>query len=136
MQRDHGSDGEEHEQPPAAEVDEPEDERQPDGPDEQPRDERTHRPPKRRRRLAYSSSAERSSSFPKSGHRVSTNTSSAYADCHRRKLEIRCSPDVRMTRSGSGISGAYRNDANVRSSSSTPAAAARRAASTISARPP
>src|SRR2546421_515556 len=69
-------------------------------------DQRTHRPPNLRRRLAYSSIAARNSFGPKSGHRVSTKTNSAYADCHSKKFERRSSPDVRITRSGSGISGA------------------------------
>ena len=60
----------------------------------------------RRRLPAYAATAPRRSSSPKSGHSVSTNTSSEYASCQSRKFEIRCSPEVRMTRSGSGMSGA------------------------------
>jgi hypothetical protein len=39
---------------------------------------------------------------------VSRNTSSAYADCQRRKFDVRCSPDDRTNRSTSGSSWVYR----------------------------
>src|SRR5207342_1476818 len=94
------------EEPPVAEVDDADAERQKDRDDEKPGDERRHRAPNRRCRLAYSSSARRKSSARKSGHSTSVNTSSEYADCQRRKFETRCSPDVRIIRSGSGSSGA------------------------------
>ena len=61
-----------------------------------------HRPPKRRRRLAYSASACCRSRGPKSGQSLSTKASSAYASCQSRKFETRSSPDVRMSRSGIG----------------------------------
>src|SRR6266550_2301852 len=98
-------DGEEREQPPASEPQHAEHERQADRRDQQTGGEIGHLPPNLRRRRAYSSIAVRSSSGPKSGQRVSVKTYSAYADCQRRKFEMRRSPDVRMTRSGSGISG-------------------------------
>src|SRR6185312_6931428 len=44
----------------------------------------------------------------KSGHNTGDMYNSAYAHCQRRKFEIRCSPDVRMSRSGSGQSLVYR----------------------------
>ena len=52
---------------------------------------------------------------------------------------MRYSPDVRTTRSGSGMSGAYRcwrSRFSVILSAGTPAATSARTASTISARPP
>src|SRR5207248_11420366 len=89
-QRDQRRDDGEHPEPPPAEVDEPEHGRQQDGTDDDPRPEGAHYlPPKRRSRLAYSLSAARNSASPKSGHGVSTKTSSAYASCQSRKLEIR-----------------------------------------------
>ena len=65
------------EQPPAAQIDEPDDERQEQRCDEDPREQGIHRAPNRRPRLAYSSTAARSRSSPKSGHSVSSKTSSA-----------------------------------------------------------
>ena len=100
------ADEREPEEPPAAEVDEPDDERQEDRRHEDAGEQGAHRAPNRRPRLAYSSTAARSRSSPKSGQSVSSKTSSAYADCQSRKFEIRCSPEVRITRSGSGSSGA------------------------------
>src|SRR5204863_880444 len=93
-------------EPPAAEPGEPEDRRQADDRDQDPRPERAHRPPKRRLLPAYAASACSSSSLPKSGQSVSVKTSSAYASCQSRKLEMRSSPEVRISRSGSGSSGA------------------------------
>ena len=139
VQRDERRDEREAEEPPAAQPDEPEHDGHADDRDEEPRDELVHRPPNRRRRLAYSSSACRSSASPKSGQSVSTKTSSAYASCQRKKFERRSSPEVRISRSGSGRSGAYRRAASASSSTSagaTPSSTSRRAASTISARPP
>src|SRR6185369_18056291 len=66
-----------------------------------------YRPPNLRSRCAYSARAARKSSSPKSGQGFSTKTSSAYASCHSRKFEIRWSPAVRISRSGSGSSGSY-----------------------------
>ena len=43
-----------------------------------------------------------------SGHRSSTNTISAYADCQSRKFDVRCSPPLRRKRSTSGSSGSSR----------------------------
>ena len=77
VQRDHRGDRDQPEEPPAAQVDEPEDNRQPDDRDHDPRQESAHRPPKRRCRCAYSVTARRRSSSPKSGQSRSTNTSSA-----------------------------------------------------------
>src|SRR3990172_4034123 len=94
------------EQPPASEIDEADDERQQNRHNHEARHERGHRAPNLLRRCSYSSRAARSSSGPKSGHSASRKTSSEYADCQRRKFEMRCSPEVRMTRSGSGSSGA------------------------------
>ena len=106
VQREQPSDQREAEEPPPAQVDEADDQREQDRRDEDAREQRAHLAPNLRARLAYSSSADRSRSSPKSGHSVSSKTSSAYADCQSRKFEIRCSPDVRITRSGSGSSGA------------------------------
>ena len=39
----------------------------------------------------------------KSGHITGMNTSSVWAICHNRKLLMRCSPLVRIKRSGSGM---------------------------------
>src|SRR5262249_28778545 len=120
-------------------VDDPDDERQQDGCDQDARGEGAHLAPNLRPRRAYSSTAAPSRSSPKSGQSVSSKTSSAYADCHRRKFEIRCSPDVRITRSGSGTRGAYRREAiaaSATSSAATPCSISSRAAPTISARPP
>ncbi len=56
------------EEPPAAQVDEADDDRQEDRSDEDPRERAgSHRAPNLRPRRAYSSSAARSSSSPKSG---------------------------------------------------------------------
>src|SRR5947209_2335309 len=96
-------------------------------------------PPKRRCLPWNSRTASNRCSRVKSGQSVSVKTSSLYASSHRRKLEIRYSPDVRMTRSGSGISGSYRCDLIARSSiflAGTLSATRVRTASTISARPP
>ena len=77
VQREEAADEREPEQPPAAEVDEPDDDGQQDGRDQDPREERAHRAPNLRPRLVYSSTAARSRSSPKSGQYVSSNTSSA-----------------------------------------------------------
>ena len=68
---------------------------------------------------------------------------SVYAICHSKKLEIRISPDVRMSRSGSGQGAVYSRSAIVRSSISSGtsrrsamSAAISRTARTISARAP
>src|SRR5580693_3029598 len=66
------------------------------------------RPPKRRSRCWYSSIASKRFSRRKSGHSTSVKTNSEYAISQSKKLEIRYSPDVRITRSGSGSSGWYR----------------------------
>src|SRR6476620_1873904 len=97
------------EEPPAARPDDPEYERQEDQRDQDSREERIHarsRAPKRRLRIAYSSTAARRSSASKSGQSVSVKTSSAYAASQRRKFESRSSPDVRTRRSTSPSSGA------------------------------
>ena len=49
-------------------------------------------------------SASAKSCSPKSGHSLSTNSSSAYAACQSRKLDSRTSPDVRISKSSSGRS--------------------------------
>ncbi len=77
VEREQAADEREPEQPPATEVDEPDDERQEDRRHEDTREQGAHRAPNRRPRLAYSSTAARSRSSPKSGQRVSSNTSSA-----------------------------------------------------------
>ena len=74
---DEGSDGDEREKPPAPEPQHAEHERQADRRDHDPGGSIAHRPPNLRRRRAYSSIAVRSSSGPKSGHRVSVKTYSA-----------------------------------------------------------
>lgn len=58
--------------------------------------------PNRRCRDANSAIAASNASGPNSGQSVSVDTNSAYADCQMRKFESRCSPPVRITRSGSG----------------------------------
>ena len=60
--------------------------------------------PYRRCRTWKSRIARRKSSLVSPGHMTSAKYSSAYAACHRRKFEIRSSPLVRKTRSGSGSS--------------------------------
>src|SRR5207237_5402515 len=60
------------------------------------------RPPKRRSRVRKSFTAAARSFAVKSGHIVSVNHSSAYADSHKRKSDSRCSPPVRIRRSTSG----------------------------------
>ena len=80
----------------------------------------------RRRRRAPRADRRRRSPATASG----VKCNSAYAACHSRKFEIRSSPEVRITRSGSGISGAYRRAATAPSSiasGSTPSAHAGRA---------
>ena len=61
-------------------------------------------PPNRRSRLPYSRTASQRLSGPKSGQSVGVKKNSEYADCQSRKLLMRCSPEVRMIRSGSGRS--------------------------------
>ena len=61
--------------------------------------------PKRRSRELNSSIATSNASSPKSGHNSGITTSSAYATCHNKKFERRISPEVRISRSGSGTSG-------------------------------
>ena len=64
---------------------------------------------------------------------------SEYADCHIMKLLMRNSPPVLMTRSGSDPPDVYRyleNIASSMSSGSILSATSRRAAFTISSRPP
>src|SRR3990170_1806697 len=63
--------------------------------------------PYRRRRIWYERIARRKSIFRNPGQYTSTKYSSAYASCHSRKFEIRSSPLVRSTRSGSGRSAVY-----------------------------
>ena len=106
VERQHAGHRDERGEPPAAEVGGPEHDGQPDRGHREARGDVAHRPPKRLRRPAYSSSAWRRSRSPKSGQRVSTKTSSEYAICQSRKFDIRNSPEVRIRRSGSGISGA------------------------------
>src|SRR5690606_3820185 len=60
------------------------------------------RPPYRRSRFWYSSTAWSRWLARKSGHSVSVTQISAYAICQSRKLLTRSSPLVRMSRSGSG----------------------------------
>ncbi len=66
-------------------------------------------------------------------------THSAYATCQSMRLEMRCSPEVRMTRSTSGMSGWGRRRAKLSSvtcSGGTPSRISDLAASTMSRRPP
>src|SRR4029077_18183507 len=62
--------------------------------------------PYRRSRRAYDARAWSRCSTPKSGHSTSVAHISAYATSQSRKFETRSSPPVRMSRSGSGWSGA------------------------------
>src|SRR5690606_21198929 len=62
-------------------------------------------PPNLRTRRAYSAKAASSSSSPKSGQQTGVTYSSVYETCHSRKLLMRISPAVRMSRSGGGIPG-------------------------------
>ena len=64
------------EEEPAPEIGAAEDDRETGRHDGKPRDQWAHRPPKRRRRPAYSARACRRCRSPKSGQSVSTNTSS------------------------------------------------------------
>src|SRR5438477_5148813 len=66
------------------------------------------RPPNRRSRARKSFTAAARSVAVKSGHIVSVNHSSAYADSHKRKSDSRCSPPVRIRRSTSGSSAPLR----------------------------
>src|SRR6185437_5268532 len=59
----------------------------------------------------------------KSGHSTGDMYNSAYAHCQSRKFEIRCSPEVRINRSGSGQSLVYNR---LRSASSSTASRSRR----------
>src|SRR5581483_1116135 len=141
VQRDDCPERCEREQPPAADVDRAEHDRQRRRRDEEARDGVAHSylPPNRRLRCAYSASAWRRSRASKSGQSRSTKTSSAYASCQSMKFDTRSSPLVRISRSGSGSSGAYRFAASTFSSisrGSRPLSAIRRVASTSSARPP
>src|SRR5581483_10606595 len=106
VQRDQRREAAERKPPPAADVRQAEHRRQEHECDEDPREECAQRPPNRRRRDAYSASAPRRSRSSKSGQYLSTNTSSEYATCQSRKFEMRSSPLVRISRSGSGSSGA------------------------------
>lgn len=58
--------------------------------------------PKRRSRSMYERTARRKSTRRKSGHNASQKKSSECAVCHKRNPDKRCSPDVRITKSGSG----------------------------------
>ncbi len=64
-----------------------------------------HRP-NRRSRPAYDRSASSRCSTAKSGHSTSVAHISAYATSQSRKFDTRSSPPVRISRSGSGCSGA------------------------------
>src|SRR5581483_10799816 len=76
VQRDHRRDHDDGEEPPAAEVDGAENDRQQRERDEDARKPVTHRPPNLRRRDAYSARAWRRSRSSKSGQSLSTKTSS------------------------------------------------------------
>ncbi len=65
-----------------------------------------YRPPKRRARWPKAPRARSKASAVKSGHNSAAKTSSEYALCQSRKFESRSSPEVRMTTSGSCMSGA------------------------------
>src|SRR5262249_4154133 len=63
-----------------------------------------HRPPKRRCRAAKRSRASAKACSSKSGQSRSRKSNSAYAACHRRKLDSLTSREVRIKRSSSGRS--------------------------------
>src|SRR5262249_8884829 len=95
--------------------------------------------PKRRSRCWNAHSASASFDLLKSGQSTSLVKNSVYASCQSRKFEMRCSPPVRIRRSGSGMSLQYRlactHFSSIASGSSTPPSTARaicRTASTIS----
>ncbi len=91
----------------AAEHDEQQRQRGGRDPDEDPLLQvRAHRPPNRRARWPKAPSARSNASAVKSGQSSGAKTSSEYALCQSRKFESRSSPLVRMTTSGSCMSGA------------------------------
>ena len=59
--------------------------------------------PNRRCRFTYSSITERRSSLLISGHNLLTKNNSVYESCHNRKLDNLCSPEVRISISGSKV---------------------------------
>src|SRR5699024_4511189 len=98
-------------------------------------------------RAPYSRNARRKSTRRNDGQYASVNQISEYALCHNMKPDSRCSPEVRITRSGSGCPEVYRcspiASTVIPSTSSAPvlpSASSRStrslAASAISCRPP
>src|SRR5207245_9724325 len=61
-----------------------------------------HTPPYRRCLFAKSSTAANKSFLVKSGHSFGVTYISLYESCQSRKFDKRISPDVRMSKSGSG----------------------------------
>src|SRR3954469_23615832 len=99
--------------------------------------------PKRRSRFWKSSTATRRSSSPKSGQSVSVRWISAYASCQRRKFETRTSPLVRTSNSSGGRPWVQSRSSTAPASTSSgrrvplrASSATLRAIATISSRPP
>ena len=93
-----------------------------------------HRPPNRRRRVAYSPMASARASCAEVGpERRARTRARRRRVCQSRKFESRCSPEVRMTRSGSGRSGAARR---ARSASASMSSGGHAVADELRGRPP